>query len=82
MGRYTEQELRDIFYEALDVFNEALDSGITRDNTFLAFFTPDDGQEVYERFCGKRFPKYLREDYGAEGYFQSFAAQAFVGRGR
>ena len=30
MGRYTEQELRDIFYDALDFFNEALDSGITR----------------------------------------------------
>ena len=29
MGRYTEQELRDIFYDALDFFNEALDSGIT-----------------------------------------------------
>ena len=40
MGRYTEQELRDIFFDALDFFNDALDSGITRDNTVLAFFTP------------------------------------------
>ena len=45
MGRYTEQELRDIFYDALDFFNDALDSGITRDNTVLAFFTPDNGLE-------------------------------------
>ena len=51
MCRYTEQELRDIFYDALDFFNEALDSGITRDNTVLAFFTPDNGTDVYEQFC-------------------------------
>lgn len=81
MGRYTEQELRDIFYDALDFFNEALDSGITRDNTVLAVFTPDNGMEVYEQFCRERFPKHLDEDYKAEGSFQSFAAQAFVGKG-
>lgn len=81
MGRYTEQELKDVFYGALDFFNEAMDSGITRDNTFLAFFTPDDGPEVYERFCRERFPKDLRENYMAEGYFSSFAARAFVGEG-
>ena len=66
MGRYTEQELRDIFYDALDFFNEALDSGITRDNTVLAFFTPENGLEVYERFCREHFPKNLDEDYKAE----------------
>ena len=82
MGRYTEQELRDIFYDALDFFNEALDSGITRDNTVLAFFTPDNGLEVYERFCQEHFPKNLDGGYKTEGYFQSFAAQAFVGKGR
>ena len=82
MSRYTEQELREIFFEALDFFNEALDSGITRDNTVLAFFTPDNGLEVYERFCRDYFPKNLDEDYKAEGYFQSFAAQAFAGGGR
>lgn len=80
MGRYTEQELRDIFFDALDFFNETLDSGITRDNTILAFFTPDNGLEVYEQFCRKYFPKHLDENYTADGYFQSFAAQAFVGK--
>ena len=82
MDHYTEQELRDIFYDALDFFNEALDSGITRDNTVLAFFTPDNGLEVYERFCQEHFPKNLDGGYKTEGYFQSFAAQAFVGKGR
>ena len=67
MCRYTEQELRDIFYDALDFFNEALDSGITRDNTVLAFFTPENGLDVYEQFCREHFPKNLDEDYKAEG---------------
>lgn len=82
MSRYTEQELRDTFFNALDFFNDALDSGITRENTVLAFFTPDNGLAVYERFCRRYFPKHLDEDYKAEGYFQSFAAQAFAGGGR
>lgn len=81
MGRYMEQELRDIFYDAMDFFNESLDSGITRNNTILAFSTPDNGLEVYKQFCQEYFPRNLDEDYKAEGYFQSFAAQAFVGRG-
>lgn len=82
MSRYTEQELREIFFEALDLFNERLGSDITRDNTVLAFFAPDNGLTVYEQFCGRYFPKNLREDYKTEGYFESFAAQAFVGEDR
>lgn len=82
MCRYTEQELRDAFFNALDFFNDALDSGITRENTVLAFFTPDNGLEVYERFCRRYFPKHLDEDYKAEGYFQTFVAQAFASGGQ
>ncbi len=59
MSRYTEQELRDTFFNALDFFNDALDSGITRENTVLAFFTPDNGLAVYERFCRRYFPSTL-----------------------
>lgn len=32
--------------------------------------------------AGSIFPKYMDKDYKAEDYFQSFVAQAFVGRGR
>ncbi len=78
MNRYTEQELTDIFFEAVSLFTECLDSDITRENTVLAFFAPDNGLEVYEGFCRKYFPKYLSENYRVDGYFQSFAAQAFV----
>lgn len=39
MDRYTEQELKDLYFDVLDFFNGALDSGITRDNTVLAFLS-------------------------------------------
>jgi len=51
MNIYTEQELREIFFWALDLFNERLDSNITRDNAVLALFAPDNGLMVYEQFC-------------------------------
>lgn len=78
MSQYTEQEIREMFFEALDAFNDCYESDITRENTVLAFFTPDNGLEVYEQLCRKYFPKHLSENYQAEGYFHSFAAQAFV----
>lgn len=77
--RYTENELREIFEDALCAFDECLDSGIRKDNTLLRFFLPEEGKTVYENFCSKHFPKYLRENYDLDGYFESFAAQAFVG---
>lgn len=76
--RYTESDLRKIFFKALDVFNACMDSAITTENTALAFFIPANGVGVYESFCKQYFPKYLKENYQQEGYFESFAAQAFV----
>lgn len=76
--RYTELDLRKIFCEALDVFNGCMDSTITAENTALVFFTPANGIGVYESFCKQYFPKHLMENYRQEGYFESFAAQAFV----
>lgn len=81
MGRrYTESALRDIFSDALELFSECLETDICTENTALAFFTPDNGKEVYESFCRQYFPKYLEENYLQEGYFESIAAQAFVDR--
>lgn len=76
--RYTKAILQDIFHRALDVFNERMDSAITTENTVLTIFTPANGIGVYESFCKQYFPKYLTENYRQEGYFESFAAQAFV----
>ena len=39
----------------------------------MSFLTTGD-----EKLCGEHFPKMLAEDYYKEGYFDSFATQAFV----
>lgn len=76
--KYTQMEMTDCFWKALDLFNDCVESGISHDNVILAFFIPENGVEVYEKLCGEHFPKMLAEDYYKEGYFDSFAAQAFV----
>ena len=70
--------LMEVFRAALDLFNMNLDSDITEENTFLAFFTPETGKDVYESFCNQYFPKNLNEPYLEDGYFETFAAQAFI----
>lgn len=79
---YTENELREVFLQALDLFNACIESDISEKNTVLAFFTPNTGKMVYEEFCGAHFPKHLQEPYWKDGYFEGFAAQAFVGDDR
>ena len=75
---YTRDGLTEYFFDALDMFNECLDSDISKENVLLAFFTPENGVAVYECFCRDHFPKLLEEPYKEEGYFESFGAQAFV----
>lgn len=62
----------------LDEFNDYMDSDICKDNVYLEFFTPQNGEQVFEKFCGSHFPRYLSENYKAEGYFETFGAQAFL----
>ncbi len=66
------------FWTVLELFNDALGSDISQDNTVLAFFTPANGITMYESFCERYFPKSLAEKYKVKGYFEGFAAQAFV----
>ncbi len=75
---YTHRELTEYFFEALDMFNDCLDSDISKENVLLEFFTPSNGVATYENFCGAHFPKMLEEPYREDGYFDSFGAQAFV----
>lgn len=75
---YTRNELTEYFFEALDMFNDCLNSDISKENVLLEFFTPANGVAVYESFCGDHFPKMLDEPYKEEGYFESFGAQSFV----
>lgn len=60
--RYTKEELKEYFFEALAMFNDVLESNITSENVVLDFFTPANGLAVYKRFCEKYFPdKYEKQ---------------------
>lgn len=76
---HNEDELTDILYSTMERFNDVLDFNISAENTVVAFFTSKNAIDVYERFCNENFQDWLREDYTAEGYFESIAASAFVG---
>ena len=76
---YTKEDLKEIFFSSLEMFNDCLDSDISADNIKIDFFTPENGAVVYERFCSNSFTKFLDEPYKENGYFDDIAAQAFVG---
>lgn len=75
---YTKEELSEFFFEAVDMFNENLDTDFDKDTIIIDFFNLQNGIAVYENFCKEHFPKYLTEPYKTEGYFEEIAAQAFV----
>lgn len=76
---YSHRELTEYFYEALDMFNDCLDSDISKDNLVLDYFNPENGVAVYKRFCREHFPNMLEEtNYKETGYFASVGALAFV----
>lgn len=77
-SRYSKRELKEYFFEMLDEFNDYMDSNICKENLYIEFYTPQNGVQVFEKFCGAHFPRYLSENYEAEGYFESFGAQAFL----
>lgn len=60
---YTRDDLKDLFFSALEMFNNCLDSDINKDNLRIDFFVPENGIKVYERFCSRYFPKHLDEPY-------------------
>lgn len=75
---YSKSELLEYFHEALNIFNEKLDTDINKDTVIVDFFTPKNGVKIYEKFCSRYFPKLLSEPFREEGYFDEIAAQAFV----
>ena len=75
--RYTQNELREYFDEALNIFGDFIDSDITRNSVKLSFFTEENAIMKYEEMC-RDFPQYLSEPYRSEGYFKSIGASAFV----
>ena len=77
--KYTKEELEEYFFEALEMFNDALESDITSENVVMDFFTPANGLAVYKRFCEKYFPDKYEKQHETENYFEFIAAKAFVG---
>lgn len=82
MGNYqsTEKEyIESVIRNCVRFFNDTLNETFFReDNLKVAFLNLKNGVAVYEGFCGQFFPQYLRENYTAPGYMESFTAQAFV----
>lgn len=78
----TEKEhIESVIHNCKRFYNDTLNETFFRDdNLKVAFMTLENGVEVYETFCGQFFPKYLRENYTAPGYMESFTAQAFVNK--
>ena len=74
-----EEHLKHILSDAMVCFKNRMNFDISFDNTVLAFFTPENGLKVYEDFCDRYFPDWTHDDYKSEGYFEEFAASAFVG---
>ncbi|MCM1509019.1 MAG: hypothetical protein NC177_18065, partial [Ruminococcus flavefaciens] len=59
MSKYAKEDLTQIVYDAMNCFNEKMRFNISSDNAILAFFTPDNGINVYETFCQQYFPNWL-----------------------
>lgn len=78
MNKYNQRRLTDIIYNAMNHFNETMNFDISPKNTVIEFFTRETGLVVYEKFCSKYFPDWVSNNYKNDGYFESFAASAFL----
>lgn len=78
--KYTQEQLTQIFTDAIELFNETMDEEYKAgdDGIMLRFFSPENGVAVYEDFCGTYFPHFLQEDYKRPGRFAGISAEAFV----
>lgn len=76
----TKEEIQQLVYETMEEINRKLGTAFSKERLEIAFFTPEIGVSVYEKLCEQYFPKYLREEYKKRGYFESFAAMAFLGK--
>lgn len=77
---FAEEEITEVIKDAMDYFSNTVDFDISIENTKLAFFTPKNGKEVYERFCGSYFKGWNKYEVITDEYFKTFVAQAFVGK--
>ncbi len=58
--KYTQEQLTQIFTDAIELFNETMDEEykVGDDGIMLRFFRPENGVAVYEDLCGANFPHF------------------------
>ena len=76
--RLPKEKIHQLVYETMEEINEKLGTDFSKEKLEIEFFTPSEGILAYEKIC-RNFPKYLEEKYQEEGYFETFAAMAFLG---
>ena len=72
----TSDEILEVLDHALNSFNVTFDSDYSRDDILVGFFTFADFPSVYERFCKKNFPSWLKEDYTNPAFYEYTCASA------
>ena len=80
---HTKEKITELFSYAVELFNDTMgeEYSVGDNGIMLRFFTPDNGIEVYEKFCSTYFPIHLNEDYRYREKFENMAAEAFVSDG-
>ena len=81
-AEHIEENLRRLFIEALELYNNRLDSDITSENTVVVICPLSKCAEKYEKLCSAFFPEHLAEPYRSDGFFDDTGAMAFVGQHR
>lgn len=78
--KYTQERRTELFTQAVNLFNETMDEDykVGNDGIMIRFFTPENGEEVYEDFCSTYFPNHLEENYKNREKYENMAAEAFV----
>ena len=77
--RLTQEKIHQLVYQTMEEINQKLGTDFSKDKIEIAFFTPTTGISVYEKLCKRYFPKHLTQEYRQKGYFETFAAMAFIG---
>ena len=77
--RLMQEKILQLVYQTMEEINQKLGTDFSKDKIEIAFFTPATGVSVYEKLCERYFPKYLTQEYKQKGYFETFAAMAFIG---
>lgn len=77
--RLTQEKILQLVYQTMEEINQKIGTDFSKDKIEIAFFTPTTGVSVYEKLCERYFPKHLTQEYKQKGYFETFAAMAFIG---